>query len=559
MKSGLRNRFFLSLGTTAYILCIIAINFFNSMSKSGRVIAIGSFQLPAASILGILITFQTIIAVLLILVNYRQGIIIVISLLAFSFVSALIPIIRYSNLSSLPGITNVILNATLAVILYYFYRRTSENSFTDYLTGLGNRRSYVRHIHEQLSQGKPFYVTCIEIQDFKHINNTFGIQEGDSIIRQISARMKKLLTPDDTLFIITGATFAVISRNIASSQEAQEKFEQIIKPMSLHLSAKNYDTQDENSMCTVSLSAGMVYIDSPKTIKKTATAIFKDAETAMLVTQKNDNRKVFIYDSTMEDAEEKLKEAEFLIRESLEKDLFYLVYQPQYTAEGKKLRGFETLIRCRKTDGTIVSPAFFIPAAEKTNLITKIDAYVLRRAMCEFKPLLNAMKKPCILSVNVSAKTIAGRKFAGRIRELLEETGFPPESLEIEITEYSFADSMETTIGNILVLRDLGVQIALDDFGTGYTSIAQLMKLPVNLLKIDKSLIDDIETKQTMRDMVDSVIYMGHLMNCEVISEGVETENQLTLLRQHKCDFIQGFIWGKPQEFSDAKQICLAQ
>ncbi|MBP5283163.1 MAG: GGDEF domain-containing protein, partial [Treponema sp.] len=197
-----------------------------------------------------------------------------------------------------------ILNATLTVILYYFYKRTSENSFTDYLTGLGNRRSYVRHIHEHLSQSKPFYVTCIEIQDFKHINNTFGIQEGDSIIRQISARMKEMLTPDDTLFIITGATFAVISRNIASSQEAQEKFEQIIKPMSLHLSAKNYDTQDENSMCTVSLSAGMVYIDSPKTIKKTATAIFKDAETAMLVTQKNDNRKVCIYDSTMEDAEE---------------------------------------------------------------------------------------------------------------------------------------------------------------------------------------------------------------------------------------------------------------
>ena len=102
----------------------------------------------------------------------------------------------------------------------------------------------------------------------------------------------------------------------------------------------------------------------------------------------------------------------------------------------------------------------------------------------------------------------------------------------------------------------MGVHIALDDFGTGYTSIKQLMTLPINLLKIDKSLIDDIETNQSMRDMVDTVIYMGHIMNCEVISEGVEKESQLDILREHKCDFIQGFVWGKPVDFEEAKNMC---
>ena len=139
---------------------------------------------------------------------------------------------------------------------------------------------------------------------------------------------------------------------------------------------------------------------------------------------------------------------------------------------------------------------------------------------------------------------------------MIEETHFPAKNLEIEITEYSISESMETTIENILKLKESGVQIALDDFGTGYTSIAQLMKLPVNLLKIDKSLIDDIESSQTMRDMVDSVIYMGHIMNCEVISEGVENEDQLNILKEHKCDFIQGFIWGKPMSFADAELLC---
>ena len=143
-----------------------------------------------------------------------------------------------------------------------------------------------------------------------------------------------------------------------------------------------------------------------------------------------------------------------------------------------------------------------------------------------------------------------------RIKSLIENTHFPPDCLEVEITEYSFAESMETTISNINALRNMGVQVALDDFGTGYTSIKQLMRLPINLLKIDKSLIDDIETDQNLQVMIDSVIYMGHIMNCEVISEGVENETQIDFLSKHKCDFIQGFVWSKPLSFEDAKILC---
>ena len=202
-----------------------------------------------------------------------------------------------------------------------------------------------------------------------------------------------------------------------------------------------------------------------------------------------------------------------------------------------------------------MSPVAFIPAAEKTNLIMRIDDYVSRRALTEGKILVDSTNNECIISINVSAKNIASEGFAEKVGRMIKESGFPAKNLEIEITEYSFAES-EKTVANILALKDLGVQVALDDFGTGYTSIAQLMKLPINLLKIDKSLIDDIETNQTMRDMVDSVIYMGHIMNCEVISEGVENENQIALLKEHKCDFIQGFVWGRPQSYEDAENLC---
>lgn len=279
-------------------------------------------------------------------------------------------------------------------------------------------------------------------------------------------------------------------------------------------------------------------------------------EIALAEARKTQEQKICFYDDSLLNSDFVQKEAEFLIKDAMAHDWFFLVYQPQYITEGKKLRGFETLIRCRKPDGSIVSPAMFIPAAEKTNLITEIDDYVLRRAMTEMKPVLEASGKNFVVSINVSAKNIATENFAQKINQMIEEIQFPAENLEIEITEYSFAESRDITIDNILTLRTLGVQIALDDFGTGYTSIAQLMKLPVSLLKIDKSLIDEIENDPVMSDMVDSIIYMGHIMDCEVISEGVENESQLEILKEHKCDFIQGFVWGKLLPYEEAKALC---
>ena len=257
----------------------------------------------------------------------------------------------------------------------------------------------------------------------------------------------------------------------------------------------------------------------------------------------------------MQNDEIKQREAEYLIKEALDKNYFYQVYQPQYTTSEKKLRGFETLIRCAMPDGSIISPGFLIPAAEKSNLIISIDDYVLRKAMTDFKPMLEKTNEKLILSINVSAKNISSADFANRILNLVEEIKFPPENLELEITEYSFAESVELTIENINQLRAYGIEIALDDFGTGYTSIKQMMTLPINLLKIDKCLIDDVEENQSIRDIVDSIIYMGHVMNCEVICEGVEKENQLNFLKEHKCDFIQGFIWGKPISLNEVEQL----
>ncbi|MCR5187524.1 MAG: bifunctional diguanylate cyclase/phosphodiesterase [Treponema sp.] len=544
MKYPSKRTALLILCTALYISLTILLQY--TVIYVPQRIEIGSFVMSADSVRGIISSLQSIICILMVFINYKAGIVIASLLSTQSLISSLVPVIRAHSLSSLPGSISALLSIATLIIIYTFYKNAAVRSFTDYVTGLQNRRSYEVKLTQRLKSNKPFALAYVEIDNFKLINSQLGLQDYEYILNQIAKRLSVSLNAGDMLFKITGPTFAIAFNNAESAQEVKEKLQDYI---CLHTVSIN------SEKITISLACGVVFIDSKMHGKTDASTILRNAETALLKAQKDNDEKIVIYSEEMANDLIAQKEAEILIQESLKNNYFYLVYQPQYYTASKDLRGFETLIRCKKPDGSIVSPGCFIPAAEKSNLIMKIDDYVLRRAMEEFKPIINK-DKSYTLSINVSAKNIGSESFADKIKGHLIQTEFPAQNLEIEITEYSFADSMKTTIKNILALKNLGVQIALDDFGTGYTSIAQLMKLPVDLLKIDKSLIDDIETNQSMRDMVDSVIYMGHIMNCKVISEGVENEGQLNLLKEHKCDYIQGFVWGKPRSLDEIKELC---
>ena len=525
---------------------------------------LGNFILPSLAIQGIISSSRSILCILMVLIAYRKGMVTAIILTLLALLFAFLRIVRFQDFSSLPGIFNIVFSIITIAIIYSFYKKSEQNSRTDFITGLRNRRSYVEEVSAVISHEKPFCLACIEVEDFKELNDIFGIQIGDYILERIAKKLSGVLSKNDIIFKITGATYAILfalpdpAHHHAGDDSfvpPETRLSEVLNAEVIKIPAADNTDKTLERNCTVTLCAGLAYADAKKAATYNASKILKNAEAALFATKRNPDCKLCVFTEEMENQEQKQKEAEFLIKDSLENNWFYLVYQPQFTTGEKKLRGFETLIRCKKPDGTIVSPGYFIPAAEKTSLIMKIDDYVLRRAMTEFKPILGSTGKDCIISINVSAKNIGSKNFADRIKAMLEETKFPPKNLEIEITEYSFSDSMETTVENINMLKALGVQIALDDFGTGYTSIAKLMKLPINLLKIDKSLIDDIESNSNVMDMVDSVIYMGHIMNCEVISEGVENEKQLELLKKHNCDFIQGFVWGKPKSYDEAKAL----
>ena len=533
------------------ITCMIGISRIGSINVT--VLRYGSFVLPIVSLQGIIGALNSLSCILLIMIDFKNGSKLAFSLTGLSLTNSLIPILTKHTLSPLPGVVTTLVSLLSIIIIYSFYKKSTINSLTDYITGLPNRRYYVRYVNNRLEEKHPFYLACIEIEDFKNINDVYGIQAGDFILKEIAPKLKIMIGKNDMLFKITGGIFAMI---LDEESYPEEKLKLTIRSEVMSLPPKHGEDPSIKRTCNVSLAAGVVHIDQTYDKERNSSTVLHYAEIALAEARKSQIQKIVFYDDSLLSQDLEQKEAEFLIKEAMQHNWFYLVYQPQYLTEGKKLRGFETLIRCKKPDGTIVSPASFIPAAERTNLITEIDDYVLRRAMTEMKPVLEASQEKFVVSINVSAKNIATENFAQKIKQMIDETQFPADNLEIEITEYSFAESMDGTIDNILTLRTLGVQIALDDFGTGYTSIAQLMKLPVNLLKIDKSLIDEIESDPAMSDMVDSIIYMGHIMDCEVISEGVENENQLEILKEHKCDFIQGFVWGKPLPFEEAKALC---
>ncbi len=550
MRHLTRKNIRLLLTTLLGICCLLAVSY--KGNNHTPFIQIGSLQLPSSTISGVLSGSLSLICILLVLIDYKNGFKVALVLNLIANINLIVGMIMLRSIVSMPGfVTNTVSLVTL-IIIYLFYSKLSVSNMTDYITGQGNRRSYVKEVSDHLEAKKFFTLACVELEDFKHINDVYGIQVGDALIKMAADKLASILDKKDKMFRITGSKLAIL---FEPGESPEERLKSIINSETVTVTIGSGDTQIETT-CLLSLGAGVVYSHPPYNYTKTPSSVLRDAETALAATRNMSDKRIRIFNENMENLDVKQREAEFLVKEALKKGYFYLVYQPQFTTGEKKLRGFETLIRCRKPDCSIVSPTTFIPAAEKSNLIMKIDDFVIKTAMKEFKPVLENSESDLVISINISAKTMGSADFVKRLKKMLSDTQFPPEHLELEITEYSFAESQETTISNINALRDLGIHIALDDFGTGYTSIKQLMKLPINLLKIDKSLIDDIETDQNMRDMVDSVIYMGHIMNCEVISEGVEKEEQLDILREHKCDFIQGFVWGKPIDFEEAKNMC---
>lgn len=535
-RVGIKEFCFLTILTLAYLFTVFLQMWFN--------------RTPYMSFNGVLMAFGFLFCLLMIFVDYNSGILVAGLCMFFSIINVFFMIWKNTEnrIAPLPGLVNTIIYMCTLLLLVSQFRRRDQESITDFLTGLRNRRGLYKVLRSKISANSPFTVVYLDLGNFKQINDNYGHTFGDTILKLTSQRITSIIGKNNIATRIAGDEFVLILNNNTDPYTVTQKIiDEIGQKKVINSSA------EEKIEIFIKAYAGIARFPNDAT---TADNLVKYADIAMYEAAKSKMNSILYFDQKMAEKLTRQIEVEQHINEALENNLFYMVYQPQYELAQKKLRGFESLLRLKTADGEFISPAEFIPVAEKKDLILRIDDYVMRRVMNEFRDVVLNDTKNLVISINVSAKNIGNEKFIDKVTKCLEETGFPAKNLEIEITEYCLVQSVEVTIANIIALRNLGVQVALDDFGTGYTSLSYLAKMPINLLKVDKSLVDDIETNKKSQEFVNAVIAMGHLMGCEVISEGTENENQLTILKDQKCDFVQGYVWGKPMEYEDAKSLC---
>ncbi|MCR4807460.1 MAG: EAL domain-containing protein [Lachnospiraceae bacterium] len=432
---------------------------------------------------------------------------------------------------------------------YKVVKRLKHMSYTDALTGLPNRFALTDHIGDLIKKRDRFAAVSIDINDFKHVNNTLGFDAGNRVLMKITDRWKAVAndSPDKTekyLTCIGGDEFFLV----ISGYETEEELKDIV---SLYNDALTENLTVDG--CDLYVSASFGYAEFP-TDSKTSDEIISHANAAMGEIKKAGSSEHIMKFTPNLLRDDHIIEIENMIRNALENDTVSFNLQPQYDLN-HKLRGFEALARMQDSKGNMVSPVEFIPVAEKVGLIDKVDAAVARKAAVFFGALLNKTGAKLILSLNTSVRHMMKSDFVDEIKGLLKDSGIPAEQLEIEITESIMIDSVDKALRCIDELKSMGIQIAIDDFGTGYSSLSYLNRFPANLLKIDKSFIDEMNTSDSSRQYVAAIISMGHVMGFDVISEGVEDPDQLETLKGIGCDYVQGFIWGRPLPADEAEKL----
>ena len=534
---------------TICIVCsflLIILNFVTSVKLRDVMLNIGNMQLPITSLNGCIQVVLSLLCIILVLIDSKKGMIWSCVFLGISIFGSARTIFMSKSLMTAPGTFNAIIFLIAIALIAHQIKISNKMAVTDSVTGLLNRYGFDRDMRKMIWSNEHGMVAFIHLEGFLAVNANLGRKYGDELLTIVANRIRTVLDGRGDAYKIEGAEYAVI---LPGRENCESIIENIIQSAEQTITL-NKDGVPSN--CYLTAYAGVADFTASST---DADTIMKCADIAMNYALKSGKNKIATFNNEMKETIERQLKIERLVKDSLRNDWFYLVYQPQYTMFDKRLRGFETLIRMNAPGGVKIPPAEFIAIAEMSDLIFDIDSFVLARAMKEFREICYSSGNTVTLAVNISAKNIARPGFADKLLEVVRETGFPPECLEVEITEYSFAEEGNYTLENISKLRANQIMIALDDFGTGYTSLEQLMKLPVNLVKIDKSLIDNLIRNEMNMDFVKSVIYMGHLMDAEVIAEGVEYENQVECLRELDCDFIQGYVWGKPMEYDEAREL----
>ena len=534
-------------------LYVVTSYFVRILARSETVIMFGGNPLPLTVFAGVLSSLANICIIFLVVFCGKSGYYTALAVLLAQFPSLAVGIFVRHNLSSIQGVfTNLF--AIIAIVAIHMnnleiekvQKQLRDQATLDSLTGLPNRFACSKLLDECVRQNDRFGFVSIDLNNFRSINSTMGQHVGDQVLCKIAARWKTIADRGEsgTLDFVTrqdSDEFSLIVRGFSTEEE-------LLKTIECYAAALESKITVEECDFFVSACFGYaIYPDDASTVDSLISA----AEMAMYETRCSDcNEHILRFTASMLQGRHLLA-IEQAIRVALDNDEILFRLQPQYDI-AHRLSGFEALARIQASDGSMISPADFIPVAEAAGLIDRIDSSVLRKSARFFGELIKKTDMPLVLSVNVSVRHMMKNSFLDELMETLDTCGIPANRLMVEITESIMIDSTERALQCINEIRALGVGIAIDDFGTGYSSLSYLDKYPIDLLKVDKSFVDKLNHGGSSKQYMSSIIAIGHVMGCDVIAEGIENMYQLEILREVGCDYIQGYLWGRPMTPEEA-------
>lgn len=432
--------------------------------------------------------------------------------------------------------------------------RLLHDAFHDALTGLPNRALFLDHLQMAIARynrhpDRPFAVLFLDFDRFKIINDSLGHLAGDELLIEIARRLVQNVRPGDTIARLGGDEFTILLEDLRHQEEAINLAERIQKNLTLPIKL---------TMTEVTITASIGIAFSAAGYQKPE-ELLRDADTAMYEAKSRGKARHALFDPRMHTYAMRQLQLENDLRRALERNNFFLVYQPIMALDTDQLVGFEGLVRWQHPERGLVNPGEFIPVAEETGLITSLGEWVLSEAcrqLREWQAQMPFLKKSGLrISINLSGKQLMQEHIVGIVERVLAQHDVDPHCLKLEITESVVMENIEVAMRKLEQMRALGVKLSIDDFGTGYSSLSYLHRLSTDTLKIDRSFVQNMTQNNEHAEIVRTIVTLAKTLKMDVTAEGIETQEQLEMLRALGCECGQGYLFAKPMEADAAFQL----
>jgi diguanylate cyclase len=434
----------------------------------------------------------------------------------------------------------------------------------DHLTQLPNRALFNDRLQYTIDLAgrnrRTAALLFLDLDNFKRINDTLGHRTGDLLLKDAAGRLSGCVRKSDTVSRyqvdlsnptvarVGGDEFIILLPEVGQCEDTITVARRIMDAMSHPFFLECHEV-----FVTASVGIAVYPIDG-----KDVDALLKNVDTAMYHAKSQGKNNFQFYEQRMNAAALKKLTLENQLHKALERQEFLLYYQPQIDIRTGEIVGTEALVRWQHPDLGMILPDEFIPLAEETGLIIPIGDWVLHTACAQNMAWQAAGLPPVRVAVNISTHQLRHQDFISSVTRVLAETGLPSHYLELEITESIMMQNIDTNLGIIHALKDMGLRFAIDDFGTGYSSFNYLKRLPMDAIKIDRSFVRDITANPDDAAIVIAMIAMSHSLNLKVVAEGVETEGQRVFLREQGCDLLQGYLLSRPMPSAEFESFLLA-